>query len=1257
MRILRITAENLASLAGVQTVDFTQEPLRSAGLFSIIGPTGSGKSTLLDALCLALYDDTPRLKLVKGNVEIKGLTQQDSRNLLRRGATSGMAEAAFTGVDGQTWTAQWKVRRARNKAEGTLQTVTMALFRGNLQPGKNEQLEVGGKKTEVLSAIEERIGLTFEQFTRAVLLAQNEFSAFLKARDDDRATILEALTGMEIFRKISRAVYQQTADKFRELQRLRDQMQGQTPLAADARAEAEHQRTQAQATVNAAQLQTEQWKQQLSWHNVLQQQLADLQQAEERHTAACQADQQAESDRRQLQVTSRIQREASSLVQLVAAAGRRLQTAQQQLQEDTAAEAECLESLSSAEQAAANAQQAEQLLLRTYADLQPDINAAVKLDAELLLKQPLLKQADQELQQATLSHTQASMALQQNRSALQQQQAEDERLLTEQQTFAELQPLAAQAEVWLQRLQDLTRSGQQLTIIEDQLRQTEVELQRQQKLAQQQDIEHQADLQKVTQLTDELRQARARLLQLAPDHLDQTERLLQDDQEQLRIFALTLQQLTSHRTGISDTEQKLGKLAAELLADEQRLQQAQQELPVATQRVEAAKQTAELLRNALDDHSERLRAALQQHQPCPVCGSTEHPWHAQATGIGLETLRQAEQTVSELAERERQLRDSKQTLEGAIRVQRQQQTQMQADLQQQTQHMQAAQTELQNLAGKAQAEAILQLPESEWLPAQQQLQNQINEQLKQIREARQQVRRQEGVCHELEQQRESSLLEQQQRQAQRSECDSQLSSLRGQQQTKQQQLEERQLDLQRQEQLLQPLWLQLPQGQSEFTADAAAFCETTRNRWLQLQAVQKALDDNHTQTKILTAQLPALQQTADAAEQLLQQRTREQQSARSAFEELQRQRTLLLNGQAVEEVQREQRQRLEQAEKQRISANAERDRLMQQHATAKTSAVAAKNALVQITREEEQAVAEVDRWMQTFHTETGHAIDQTSLQQQLAVPAETLEAEERRLQTIRDAVTRSETLLDTCRKTIKKHRETAAPENDAAQIQQLLQDQEPLLREHTEQLQTVDFSLRQDDQVRQRHANLALQLEQSEATAGPWLKLNDLIGSADGKKFSLLAQQVTLDLLLQHANLQLRELASRYRLERVAESLNLSVVDQDLGDERRSVHSLSGGETFLASLALALGLASLTSSRVRIESLFIDEGFGSLDEETLEVAMNALAHLQSQGRRVGIITHVERMKDAIPVQIRIQRTAGGASRIVLPQSPSATDST
>jgi exonuclease SbcC len=359
----------------------------------------------------------------------------------------------------------------------------------------------------------------------------------------------------------------------------------------------------------------------------------------------------------------------------------------------------------------------------------------------------------------------------------------------------------------------------------------------------------------------------------------------------------------------------------------------------------------------------------------------------------------------------------------------------------------------------------------------------------------------------------------------------------------------------------------------------------------------------------------------------------------------------------VDEVLQEQRQTLTQTETERDSANTRLQLLLQRKTAADTSVDAAKAALEQMKSEKQQAAFSVARWMQNFETETGLTLNEQSLQRELAVPAEVLEAEQRRLQTLRDAVTRSETQLETCRKIIKKHRETPAPENDSSQLQQLLQEQESLLRDCDEKLRTAEFLLRQDDELRRIHAAVAKQLEDYEATAGPWLKLNELIGSADGKKFSLLAQQVTLDLLLQHANLQLRELASRYRLERLDESLNLSVVDQDLGDEPRSVHSLSGGETFLASLALALGLASLTSSRVRIESLFIDEGFGSLDEETLEVAMNALAHLQSQGRRVGIITHVERMKDAIPVQIRIQRTAGGASRIVLPRSQSSDDST
>ena len=140
-------------------------------------------------------------------------------------------------------------------------------------------------------------------------------------------------------------------------------------------------------------------------------------------------------------------------------------------------------------------------------------------------------------------------------------------------------------------------------------------------------------------------------------------------------------------------------------------------------------------------------------------------------------------------------------------------------------------------------------------------------------------------------------------------------------------------------------------------------------------------------------------------------------------------------------------------------------------------------------------------------------------------------------------------------------------------------------------------------------------------------------------------------MLLGYANAHLKQLARRYRLERVnyqgMPSLALMVRDQDMGGEVRSVNSLSGGESFLVSLALALGLASLSSNRVRVESLFIDEGFGSLDSETLGVAMDALDALQSMGRKVGVISHVHEMTERIATKVMVRPAGGGSSAVVV----------
>jgi DNA repair protein SbcC/Rad50 len=217
--------------------------------------------------------------------------------------------------------------------------------------------------------------------------------------------------------------------------------------------------------------------------------------------------------------------------------------------------------------------------------------------------------------------------------------------------------------------------------------------------------------------------------------------------------------------------------------------------------------------------------------------------------------------------------------------------------------------------------------------------------------------------------------------------------------------------------------------------------------------------------------------------------------------------------------------------------------------------------------------------------------------------------------------------------------------NPIAELQQALDNLAAARRSAHAKATELQLALAQDQTRRMHAAGMLAAIATQEANYRLWAQLNDLIGAADGKKFRNVAQQTTLDVLLGYANRHLHELSRRYRLQRIAGTLALMVIDQDMGDELRSVHSLSGGESFLVSLALALGLASLSSNRVRVESLFIDEGFGSLDADTLRVAMDALDGLQAMGRKVGVISHVQEMTERIATKVLVQRTAGGRSLV------------
>ncbi len=271
---------------------------------------------------------------------------------------------------------------------------------------------------------------------------------------------------------------------------------------------------------------------------------------------------------------------------------------------------------------------------------------------------------------------------------------------------------------------------------------------------------------------------------------------------------------------------------------------------------------------------------------------------------------------------------------------------------------------------------------------------------------------------------------------------------------------------------------------------------------------------------------------------------------------------------------------------------------------------------------------------------------------QLLPPAERTIAEEK-IRSLEHALAQTETLLTSKTTDLTTHLETAHQMRPAAALQEeratLLQSQENLQQLVGRNTQILEENHRREAQL----SGKLVELQQREAEVARWRTLNDLIGSGNGDTFAEFAQTLSLEMVLAYANEHLKLLSDRYRLRRRtrdAKDLGILVEDCYLGNTLREAASLSGGETFLVSLGLALGLSDMASQKTRIDSLFIDEGFGSLDSEALEDALTTLENLQARGKTIGIISHVEQLKDRIPTQIVVRKQGNGVSSLeVVPQ--------
>ena len=952
MKILAIRLKNLTSIEGTVEVDFTAEPLRSAGIFAISGPTGAGKSTLLDALCLALYDKAPRFEISADSITLADvgenqISQSDVRNLLRRGMSEGYAEVDFVAVNGDRYRSRWSVRRAYGRADGSLRSQVIEVR--NLD--SDEELQ--GTKKELLAQLTDLVGLTYEQFTRTVLLAQNDFATFLKSKGAAKAELLEKLTGTDIYSRISQEVFARNKAAQEEVHIVKGKMDMIQLIP-----EEEYQTL----------LQEQKTKNEMRTKDVRR--LADLNaqwnvlrslKTQEEFFKAKQAEEVIETEKRK-KLTEALTEQENGL----------------------------------------------KLFKTQWEAIQPDLKKARELDVQIQTQAVNCTRAEESWQAA-------------------QKQVQEQ----EQKYRAESVALQNIRQVLNRLLEQPVNADFQLDEIENSLQAEERQLSAQQ-----------------TENEERLRKLNAFGY---PDLMEQQGKA---QKELLRLQ--NIRQLTADCDKVNSEIERLLKEAGTL----------EKEFVIKDAELKAIQRLYDNARMATGKDVKALRQQLREGESCPVCGSKSHPFH-ESEQIADTLFREMEQAYQVASEAYRLVNNRNITVSRDLKHQREQAQQITAQLE-------SLQKDVSEETDEAMVKSNLEV-----------IVLKMNE------------------YHRLN------------------------------------------ADWQQHEEKIKKL---------------RSHCENLRNSVAECRLL--------TQKEIAAKEQIDLLRAGEQAEQ------NRYQTLSAELAELRKERSALLKGKSADKAER-------------VVAKREKELL----------------AALEQSRKEAETV-------QTRLSGLQGEMKQLSVTlQELFKQKEAIENPDR------------------LPETIEKQQETN--------------------RENERQLAILDAQILQQEKNKSMQQQMTKELDDKQGIAERWAKLNKLIGSADGTKFKVIAQSYTLNLLLFHANRHLSYLSKRYRLQQVPDSLALQVIDGEMCDEVRTVYSLSGGESFLISLALALGLSSLSSNNLKVESLFIDEGFGSLDADSLRTAMEALEQLQMQGRKIGVISHVQEMSERISVQVRISKKVNGKSVVTV----------
>lgn len=1257
MKIEKITLCNITSFEGEHVIDFNAEPLRSASLFAVTGDTGAGKSTILDAICLALYDSAPRLDDIERNSqeelnaegEEKNTIQAgDTRNVIRHGQKYAYSRVVFSMPDGASYEAEWS---CRVKKTGRLDAVSRKLMQ--LAPHKKTLAQ--GSSRAVQPIIDELTGLDYMQFSRTVMLAQGSFATFLQARKGEKSALLEKLTGTEIYGRISEKIYQQTADAEVHLREIESRLQGiLAGCMEDAElAEVENDLHQKETQRTHLQEHITTLRGQLQWLDDYEKKLVQTETLEKKNLEANKALLDMDDLRQQLEVYDHAL-PAQPIFQQVKFLSRNLEELLGKEQEATAKFKEQKQVCEEAQKERMRIGEMCSLAQKNIDIRSSDLRQGHTIMGELKMAEEQVDALQQQKQQGDAALNELRARIAEKHKAI----AEEEKVQSELQLhYQHLSPhhvMFEKIELVRDKLTSLLAESQQeksanAEIAALQKKQEEIAV-----VLRTAKEKHQATEVQLSTLRGDLAALRKGNEKLNGEELEREVGELQQRLVALNQASALWKRIVSGYEQIEKLDENVRRNTAELSRREKDLERERTELEQLFGRYENIRE-AYTLSNS--QNIVTLRKKLKEGTPCPVCGAAHHPYHTETErelgeimgnlekdweGI-QEQYRQKQQRVAELSNALANLSGTHLVESESLRKSRE------------TQH--EAEEEWTTYA-KLDSSLKGCSPNSDYVSRQAMLdllqsscKKLLGERQQDFQTFNQTIRKTNDISGQIE-----TLM---------AKLQAQRTSLEG-MQTNQQVDRTRIESLQQRASRSSEARKQIYHDLDEMVTVSGWFARWEENPdALRGELVKMAKDWTETSSALDASQKKLFAMRED----VLRAEDREKEATRQSAELEERISAVKESMQSKsDELRRMFGELTPEQEETRLQTELRRTKSQEEAAVEALATQSALKTRLETTLSETHERLESVRQQSSDGKKALHAWLTKNTLNGIPLRAEVLDelfagttdwsAVRKRVDEAKRTLSLSLHELDASRKLLLQH---GAHSPFSGQLPSSKQDIEErrkaIVEECVETERTIGelaaSILSQQTRINTHRHSLReagsqqKTLEDARQNLLEWRRLNSLLGSADGKKFRGLAQSLTFRVLVQSANVCLRQLSPRYELRNPAGTLILEVVDRYMFDQQRYVSSLSGGETFVVSLALALGLAQISVGNLSIHSLFIDEGFGNLDQASLDLVMETLARLEGrQGRKVGIISHTEQIRHQISPQIHIvKQAATGRSTI------------